>query len=246
MQIHLSLTSEWQRCITAVELPERVVSISIYFCHSVFLYESQRRWPGIMSSSENDRKRGGLLPIPRLSLPNPLAWVHRPKPSRPRKQHFASTSVAMGESMLASPSASVTSLGASGGAGAGASAAAGGASAPSRVPLKPASDVLCGALARAASQSTIHPLDTLKVRGRRRDIPGAAPAVSWDRCAGGGTALLGVMPLPSSCSSPQVRIQARARGATAAPPPGVSKIGQLLPPPAGKGILRLDMKEMGR
>lgn len=32
------------------------------------------------------------------------------------------------------------------------------------VPLKPASDVVAGAVARAASQSTIHPLDTLKVR----------------------------------------------------------------------------------
>ena len=29
---------------------------------------------------------------------------------------------------------------------------------------KPASDVLAGAVARAASQGTIHPLDTLKVR----------------------------------------------------------------------------------
>ena len=33
-----------------------------------------------------------------------------------------------------------------------------------QVDLKPASDVLAGAMARAASQSTIHPLDTLKVR----------------------------------------------------------------------------------
>eukprot|EP00191_Tetraselmis_sp_GSL018_P005791 CAMPEP_0177611448 /NCGR_PEP_ID=MMETSP0419_2-20121207/20495_1 /TAXON_ID=582737 /ORGANISM="Tetraselmis sp., Strain GSL018" /LENGTH=387 /DNA_ID=CAMNT_0019107175 /DNA_START=628 /DNA_END=1788 /DNA_ORIENTATION=+ len=32
------------------------------------------------------------------------------------------------------------------------------------VAMKPASDVLAGAIARAASQSTIHPLDTLKVR----------------------------------------------------------------------------------
>ena len=32
-----------------------------------------------------------------------------------------------------------------------------------QVDLKPASDVLAGAMARAASQSTIHPLDTLKV-----------------------------------------------------------------------------------
>ena len=36
----------------------------------------------------------------------------------------------------------------------------------SQVDLKPASDVLAGAMARAASQSTIHPLDTLKVRCR--------------------------------------------------------------------------------
>ncbi|GMH34173.1 hypothetical protein BSKO_02007 [Bryopsis sp. KO-2023] len=35
---------------------------------------------------------------------------------------------------------------------------------PSRPPSKPASDVLAGATARAASQATIHPLDTLKVR----------------------------------------------------------------------------------
>ncbi len=34
---------------------------------------------------------------------------------------------------------------------------------PSRVDTKPASDVIAGAMARAASQSTIHPLDTLKV-----------------------------------------------------------------------------------
>lgn len=33
-----------------------------------------------------------------------------------------------------------------------------------RVAVKPASDVVAGAVARAASQSTIHPLDTIKVR----------------------------------------------------------------------------------
>lgn len=36
--------------------------------------------------------------------------------------------------------------------------------APPQPPSKPASDVMAGAIARAASQSTIHPLDTLKVR----------------------------------------------------------------------------------
>lgn len=33
-----------------------------------------------------------------------------------------------------------------------------------QVDTKPASDILAGAVARAASQGTIHPLDTLKVR----------------------------------------------------------------------------------
>ena len=40
-----------------------------------------------------------------------------------------------------------------------------GTSAPClQVDIKPASDVIAGAVARAASQSTIHPLDTLKVQ----------------------------------------------------------------------------------
>lgn len=59
------------------------------------------------------------------------------------------------------------------------------AAADRTVAMKPASDVLAGAVARAASQGTIHPLDTLKVRLQ----------------TGGGLA-----------------------------PPGVSKIGQLMPP----------------
>jgi len=37
-----------------------------------------------------------------------------------------------------------------------------------QVDTKPASDILAGAVARAASQSTIHPLDTLKVRMQAR------------------------------------------------------------------------------
>jgi len=50
-----------------------------------------------------------------------------------------------------------------------------------KVELKPASDVLAGAVARAASQSTIHPLDTLKVRmqaGHRVAAGAAGAAVS--------------------------------------------------------------------
>lgn len=39
-----------------------------------------------------------------------------------------------------------------------------GSAAPPPPPDKPAHDVVAGAIARAASQSTIHPLDTMKVR----------------------------------------------------------------------------------
>lgn len=43
--------------------------------------------------------------------------------------------------------------------------------------LKPLSDVLAGALARAASQSTIHPLDTIKVRIQANKPRGPAPVI---------------------------------------------------------------------
>lgn len=49
-----------------------------------------------------------------------------------------------------------------------------------QVDLKPASDVLAGAMARAASQSTIHPLDTLKVSARAQffqDVQAALPCM---------------------------------------------------------------------
>lgn len=50
---------------------------------------------------------------------------------------------------------------------------------PLQVELKPATDVLAGAVARAASQGTIHPLDTLKVRLQTRG--GKAPAVGLSK-----------------------------------------------------------------
>jgi len=72
-----------------------------------------------------------------------MAPVVVPRGRRGASRHgFASASVALQESVRAAPSAPVSP----------------------KVDLKPASDVLAGAMARAASQSTIHPLDTLKVR----------------------------------------------------------------------------------
>ena len=62
---------------------------------------------------------------------------------------FASATAALSESVLNSQSASLS--------------APPPPSSP-KVDTKPASDVLAGAMARAASQGTIHPLDTLKVR----------------------------------------------------------------------------------
>ncbi|GIL92071.1 hypothetical protein Vretimale_14952 [Volvox reticuliferus] len=131
-------------------------------------------------------KRRGIIPI-RIPLPNPLAW--RPaipllgRRRKDRGHHFASTVVS-----VATISDSVLNANAT--VQAGPSPAVAIAAPASKVPIKPASDVLAGALARAASQSTIHPLDTLKVR-----------------------------------------LQTNGK-VSAKPPPGLSKIGQLVPPPA--------------
>lgn len=52
---------------------------------------------------------------------------------------------------------------------------------PPQPDQKPAHDVVAGAMARAASQSTIHPLDTMKVRMQTGRAPGAGEA----GCGGG-------------------------------------------------------------
>jgi hypothetical protein len=66
------------------------------------------------------------------------------QPARRSTRRFASASVALSESVMSAPPTPPPQQ--------------------LKVDLKPASDVLAGAMARAASQSTIHPLDTLKVR----------------------------------------------------------------------------------
>lgn len=141
--------------------------------------------------ADTERRNGrGLVPF-RLPLPNPLAWIPRPRFGRraSAKRNFASASVAISETVLSS-SVNVSAP-----------------PPPSKVPLKPASDVFAGALARAASQSTIHPLDTFKVR-----------------------------------------MQTKRRVVSAAPPAGLSKIGQLVPPEAGarSGPFRFDAKSFGQ
>lgn len=78
-------------------------------------------------------------------------------------------------------SASTTALAAAASAdsASGAAAAAAAAAAPKAKPAtKPVSDVFAGALARALSQSTIHPLDTLKVRMQATGRAGTAAAAA--------------------------------------------------------------------
>jgi hypothetical protein len=67
------------------------------------------------------------------------------------------------------------------------SAAAASSAAPPPVDQKPAMDVVAGATARAASQATIHPIDTMKVRMQAGDMgrSGENAALlhySFDRC----------------------------------------------------------------
>ena len=70
--------------------------------------------------------------------------------------------------------ASVTTAAAPAAPSAAAAAAPPSSSSKPKLELKPASDVLAGAVARAASQSTVHPLDTLKVRMQAADAVAAA------------------------------------------------------------------------
>lgn len=75
------------------------------------------------------------------------------------------------------------------------------------VPIKPASDVVAGAVARAASQSTIHPLDTLKVRlqtsGVKNLVTGGLQSVTslYKGVAGAACGANLIAHLPLHCST---------------------------------------------
>lgn len=154
------------------------------------------------SSMDLDQKHKRQLPF-RLRLPLPpipglgLIPGFRPAASRRLRgqQTFTTTSITTttltGGTTAAAAATAVASAAATPAIGA-----------PSAAPIKrskpvtkPLSDVFAGALARAMSQSTIHPLDTLKVRMQAK---GAAAAVA----------------------KPAVAVV-----------PGLSKFGQLVPPP---------------
>jgi solute carrier family 25 (mitochondrial S-adenosylmethionine transporter), member 26 len=71
-----------------------------------------------------------------------------------------------------------------------------------KLELKPASDVLAGAVARAASQSTVHPLDTLKVRMQAADaVAASSSARKAAAAAAAAAAAKGVAPSSSAASA---------------------------------------------
>ncbi|KAL3134058.1 hypothetical protein ABBQ32_008487 [Trebouxia sp. C0010 RCD-2024] len=108
------------------------------------------------------------------SIKQPEVWNPQVKfeffvdnsPARRRRggsMRFASATAALSESVLNSQSASLS---------------APPPPSPPKVDTKPASDVLAGAMARAASQGTIHPLDTLKVRMQSQSTTAAKRPLS--------------------------------------------------------------------
>jgi hypothetical protein len=129
-------------------------------------------------ASERHRGLGiPFLPL-RLCIPNPLAWVPRPRLlGKLRKRRLvASTTI---DSLASTSTFNDPPLSSSRG---------------SKVQLKPASDVFAGAVARAASQSTIHPLDTLKVRLQTNRVKAGHPPA--------GLSKIGQLVPPSAVGAP--------------------------------------------
>ena len=110
---------------------------------------------------KSDQRHRSIIPfLPRVVgiikyVPNPFAWVPRPRFLGGGRRRGPNVIVSNMAASSSSPCSSTCST-------------SGTALTVSKVPLKPASDIFAGALARAASQSTIHPLDTLKVRLQTR------------------------------------------------------------------------------
>lgn len=136
------------------------------------------------------------IPLPRLPLPG-IPGLRRGSSSG-SSSRIAAAGTAASLTLSSTEAASLAPSAAGGNASLAGAGAAAAAPAKAKPQLKPATDVLAGALARALSQSTIHPLDTLKVRLQARPPPSAAAAAA-----------------PS----------------TAAAVKGLSKFGQLVPPP---------------
>lgn len=160
-------------------------------------------------------RRGGWGPLrllPRVPLPG-IPLPRLPLPGIPGLRRGSSTSSRISAAgpaaslILSSTDASLTSS-------AGGAAVASLAAKP-KPQLKPASDVLAGALARALSQSTIHPLDTLKVRLQARSLPSAAAtaaASAPSAAAVKGLSKFGQLVPPAGATSASANIQAMTAG----------------------------------
>lgn len=161
----------------------------------------------VSGSGETDRRRGLIPFLPRLPLPNPLKFVPNPLswipklriPGRKRADSTAGGKSGIKVRRSLTPASTSIGTGDAGLSSAALATATATVATGSRVPLKPLSDVFCGALARAASQSTIHPLDTLKVRLQTKGALSKAPPTSIP-----GLSKIGqlVPPLPSNLIPP--------------------------------------------
>lgn len=139
------------------------------------------------------------IPVPRLPLP-PIPGFRRGSGSTSRSK-VAGAGVAAASLTLSSTEASLASGSTA------ASTVAAAVPVKAKPQLKPATDVLAGALARALSQSTIHPLDTLKVRLQARPPPSAATAAS-SAVAVKGLSKFGQLVPPAGAVSPSTNFQA--------------------------------------
>jgi len=150
------------------------------------------------------------IPVPRLPLPG-IPGLRRGSNSSSRTAASgaaASLTLSSTEASLATPAAVANT----GSAAANSVATTASLSQPAKAKpqLKPASDVLAGALARALSQSTIHPLDTLKVRLQTRLPPTAASAAaaSTSTAAVPGLSKFGQLVPPAGAASYGANLQA--------------------------------------
>lgn len=198
-------TQQQRRC-----QQEKTTSVTTHPSHSMEPSTTTDLSAAVLPKPGNgggSKARGGWGPLrllPRVPLPGiPVPRLPLPGLRRAGSRSGNNNSTAAAASLTLS----ATDAGLAAATAGGGSSALSAAAAPPPRPkqqLKPASDVLAGAMARALSQSTIHPLDTLKVRMQASlHLPKAPPA------AGAGA----------------------ASGATAVR--GLSKFGQLVPPPVG-------------
>lgn len=146
-------------------------------------------------SDDSDNNNGSLLLLSGVRARRQQHVVMTAAQQQQRRRRSTSPQFASATTATA-PSAAVPSAAAS---------PSSSSSSKPKLELKPASDVLAGAVARAASQSTVHPLDTLKVRMQAADAVAASSsaraAAAKAAAAGAASASSSVVPVKGIASA---------------------------------------------